>query len=693
FFNSDETLMTPGSDYGSNPLSVGFDGTNAYVGGYHSDTGTLASFKAGIVQVAGVTGLSPVVNPIAGSVFTITQNARGIDAIACFGGDIYFLHDNSVLTDFVRRMTPAGTTVWQTSPPASQRIGHIAIDPRGGAGGTPALGLVARGSGRLQSLELATGTPFFTQSGGANPGPLITTTPSLQFAMRGLSFSADGDIAYTTDRGVAYGDRAGNASFTNLSGGAGATASLQKTPFLDNVGNAVAILENAGAGGLKLLATAQRVGGSATLGFNGTFTSSTGVVSGFDARWVHLRNLDGNVTGLTQTQLFGDEDGIGTQYSGEVKNFASALDANGNPILLVLSFADKRLDVYQLEPTWNSSGGGNWESAGNWFNATVPNSALLNAKFGSAISANSTVNVVGPKTTKNLKFDNAAASYTLNGATITLAAPAGVRGQITNIAGSHTVKNAIALQADSDLRVNGAADTLTLDGGISGPSHALAKLGAGTATVRNVRVDTLDVRAGTVRVLPTGGSDGVSVVGSNFLIANDGMGNYSASFDVSSNALIYRGTQQATVVNALVAGRAGGTWTGAGFRSSAAAANPSTHAVGYATAAEVNLTSYLGIPLLPSDSLFRYTRLGDSNLNGTTELGDFALLAANFNQPGRWFTGDYNLDGSADLSDFALLASNFNQSVAQLPRSAVPEPATLGSVAVAAVMLLVRRRR
>jgi hypothetical protein len=115
--------------------------------------------------------------------------------------------------------------------------------------------------------------------------------------------------------------------------------------------------------------------------------------------------------------------------------------------------------------------------------------------------------------------------------------------------------------------------------------------------------------------------------------------------------------------------------------------------VGFASAGDIGATSFLGLPVGPTDTLVRYTRLGDANLSGTTDIGDFSILAANFNTAGKWSRGDFNYDGMVDIGDFSILAANFNQSApASLPRgAAVPEPAALA--VLAAALPLLRRRR
>ena len=92
---------------------------------------------------------------------------------------------------------------------------------------------------------------------------------------------------------------------------------------------------------------------------------------------------------------------------------------------------------------------------------------------------------------------------------------------------------------------------------------------------------------------------------------------------------------------------------------------------------------------------------GDANLNGTVNLDDFNVLAANFGMTNRtWQQGDFTYDGRVTLDDFNALAANFGLSAgANGPTaedwsalaSAVPEPATVSVVATA--LILARRRR
>ena len=52
---------------------------------------------------------------------------------------------------------------------------------------------------------------------------------------------------------------------------------------------------------------------------------------------------------------------------------------------------------------------------------------------------------------------------------------------------------------------------------------------------------------------------------------------------------------------------------------------------------------------------------GDTNRDHRVDIGDFGVLAANFNQSPRTFDeGDFDGDGTVSIADFSLLASNFN---------------------------------
>jgi autotransporter-associated beta strand protein len=102
---------------------------------------------------------------------------------------------------------------------------------------------------------------------------------------------------------------------------------------------------------------------------------------------------------------------------------------------------------------------------------------------------------------------------------------------------------------------------------------------------------------------------------------------------------------------------------------------------------------------------------GDANLSGSVEFNDLLALAQAYNLSGSWVNGDFDYDGTVGFNDLLTLAQAYGSSLLQngsiqidqavaadfaadwqLALSMVPEPATLGVVAVGAMLGLRRRR-
>jgi hypothetical protein len=188
---------------------------------------------------------------------------------------------------------------------------------------------------------------------------------------------------------------------------------------------------------------------------------------------------------------------------------------------------------------------------------------------------------------------------------------------------------------------------------------------------------------------------------------------YTGQLDLADNRLIldYTGgpdfSPLATLENQLESGyNAGGArWTGTGVISSTAQGD-ATAAIGVAEALDIlgpGGGTWGGESVLGDAVLARYTKFGDSDLDGAVDFTDFLRLEAGFNKPGHWAQGDFNYDGFVNHADFRLLYQQFGQTIGQPPapvsaadqrsldffasRHDVPEPSGVGVVALGGAML------
>ena len=87
----------------------------------------------------------------------------------------------------------------------------------------------------------------------------------------------------------------------------------------------------------------------------------------------------------------------------------------------------------------------------------------------------------------------------------------------------------------------------------------------------------------------------------------------------------------------------------------------------------------------------KYTWFGDSDLNGSVDGSDYALIDTGFTSGGTlggWVFGDYDYSGAIDSSDYALIDTGF------ISQSGVlPEPTTLGLLGLGTITALRRRRQ
>jgi hypothetical protein len=91
------------------------------------------------------------------------------------------------------------------------------------------------------------------------------------------------------------------------------------------------------------------------------------------------------------------------------------------------------------------------------------------------------------------------------------------------------------------------------------------------------------------------------------------------------------------------------------------------------------------------DVSLKFVILGDANQDGTVNFSDLLILAQNYGKQNATLAeGDFNLDGTVGFADLLLLAQDYGQTSMPTALSAVPEPAAVGLLLLAAAGL--RRR-
>ncbi len=291
-----------------------------------------------------------------------------------------------------------------------------------------------------------------------------------------------------------------------------AVGAINTTGFTAGLGSTIDIDFSAGG------ATFDQIVSSGGLTFGASFTlnlfqvgtsnpfSNNGTYSLFD----YVTSVTGSTSGFT----------VGNPIAGKSYQLAN----NVGDTTVRLSIADAVL------VQWNQSGGGLWSTNTNWTPNITPNVATADVNFTSSITAASTVDLNGNKTSGKLTFDNAN-SYTIGGAG-TLTLDNGLAASsITVLNGSHFINTPMVLAGSTGIST--AAGTMLQLADVSG-AVPLTKTGNGTLVLNGATASSggMVVTGGLVQV-GTGGAGGALPTGNISL-----SGGTRISYNSTSNATI-----------------------------------------------------------------------------------------------------------------------------------------------------------
>ena len=384
---------------------------------------------------------------------------------------------------------------------------------------------------------------------------------------------------------------------------------------------------------------------------------------------------------------------------------------------------------------WNLPGGGDYNTAGNWTNG-IPNGIDAEADFFASITGASNISTGSAVVLGTLNFNNAN-SYTLNSSggpsgSLTLQTSTGPASVIVQ-QGTQVIALPLTIASNTNLNVSAGATLSITSPVIISSGTSLAPTGTGTvsyqSTINVGSNGSLTLGNSTFAQLLTLNANAsatvtASAASSRKLLQLNGLSmDVTGILDLNNNDLVVHGGNLTTINSLVTSGYNNGTWTGAGIKSTSAAADtthltalgviPNLNSIGGALyGSGTTLGLFDGTSPAAGDVLVKYTYYGDTNLDGKVDGSDYSNLDSGYlmHLTG-WSNGDFNYDGVINGSDYTLMDNAFNTqgqqiasasailatSTAQIAATAtgtsVPEPATLSLLSAGTLALLRRRPR